>query len=177
MSSLPRIEASRANGSQSHGRAQNARTHALTAFMILANESATQFHPATATELDLIEEMATAKWRQRRLWNIEIPLLDHAMEKQETEIAQTYQKIDEPTREAIAFQSLADDSNVLHNLSRYESRHRSAYYRALNHLERKKPGINEPRPKNEHSKSQPEPSPGNGLSWRELRANSPGILP
>ncbi len=171
MSSLRRIVASRANGSHSHGpstpegkarSAQNARTHSLTASMVLSNESDTQlqamldaytteFRPATATELDLIEEMATAKWRQRRLWNVETALLDHEMEKHKTEIAKIYKQIDEPTRAALAFQSLADNSTVLHNLSRYESRHRSAWYRAFNHLARNNRGINEPSPTNEHS--------------------------
>ena len=160
MSSPRRIESSRNNGARSQGpntpegksrSAQNAFTHGLTSGLtaktvVLSNESApafenmlaryiTHFEPTNPLQADLIEELAVAKWRQRRLWLIETAALDFEMDRQENEVAKIYNKIDEPTRLALAFKALADSSSLLSNLSRYESRHRRAYENAHKRLE------------------------------------------
>jgi hypothetical protein len=166
MSSQRRIQSSRANGALSRGpitpegkaaSAQNARTHQLTAAtVVLTNEDApvledmlatyaSHFAPRNPIEADLIEELAVAKWRQRRLWAIESAAIDLEMDVQQQEVDVKYETIDQPTRLALAYKSLNDHSKLLSNLSRYESRHRRAYEKAVAQLENKN-GKNEPSP-------------------------------
>jgi hypothetical protein len=63
--------------------------------------------------------MAIAKWRQRRYWGTEAATLDLQMDKQAKEIAGEFDKTDEMTRLAIAFQTLSDTSSALRLLDRY----------------------------------------------------------
>ena len=93
-SSLARVLSSRANGALSRGpktpegqrrSSMNAVRHGLLAkCVVLANESEQAFKdvlaqhfgrlgPADGVELGMIEEMAAAFWRLRRLWAIENP--------------------------------------------------------------------------------------------------------
>ncbi len=171
MSSQRRIKSSRANGALSRGpitaagqaaSAQNARTHQFTAAtVVLTNEDTAAFEQMLATytihfrpqdpiEEDLIEELAVAKWRQRRLWTIECAAIDHEMDLQQPEVDARYQTIDQPTRLTLAYKFLTDQSKLLSNLSRYESRHRRAYEKALDRLENQN-GKNEPSPISEQS--------------------------
>lgn len=171
MSSQRRVRSSRANGALSRGpqtpagqahSAQNARTHQFTAAtIVLTNEDIpafeamlttyiAHFSPQNPIEEDLVEELAVAKWRQRRLWTIESAAIDHEMDLQQQEVDSKYEKIDQPTRLTIAYKSLTDRSKLLSNLSRYESRHRRAYEKALDRLENQN-GKNEPSPISEHA--------------------------
>src|SRR5260370_31473446 len=107
MSYLGKSDTARANGAKAQGpktaegkkkSSLNALTHGLTAKtvnVVLANESDSRFkmvldsyvkhfEPDGPIEMDLVEEMAVAKWPQRPLWSIEtavmappIPLLAH----------------------------------------------------------------------------------------------------
>jgi hypothetical protein len=169
MSSQRRIDSSRANGAHSQGpvsiegkarSAQNARKHSLTAnTVVLSNEDHdafvtlferyhAHFAPQDPLQEDLIEEMAVAKWRQRRIWNVETAVIDHEMDEQEEKLNAEFSEIDECTRLALAVKSLTDHSKLLPNLSRYENRHRRAYEKALHILqnEQNKIGKNEPNP-------------------------------
>ena len=97
MSSLGRINASRANGRLSKGpvtavgklrSSQNAVRHGLLArCLVLGDESPEAFQsllaayidrlqPADALELDMVEEMVAAIWRLRRSWAIETHMMD-----------------------------------------------------------------------------------------------------
>jgi hypothetical protein len=88
MSSQLKKDTARANGAKSHGpntpegRARssaNSRRHGLTAktvllpgespehFQLLLQDYVDQFHPATGVEMELVEAMASARWRLRRL--------------------------------------------------------------------------------------------------------------
>src|SRR5690349_11031999 len=101
MSSLRRKLASRANGARSRGpvtpegkacSAQNAISHGLLAqAVVLKSENPDAFRahmddfvlrwqPADQVELGLVEEMAVANWRLRRLWAIETRSLDDAID-------------------------------------------------------------------------------------------------
>src|ERR1039458_9575711 len=97
MSSIRKIESSRANGARSHDPAtesgkyissQNARRHALLARIVLLKDEdpegfeevmsdhLARFQPTDGVEFGLVEEMVAAWWRMRRAWSIETRLLD-----------------------------------------------------------------------------------------------------
>jgi hypothetical protein len=97
------LEASRANGTRSHGpktaegkarSSKNATTHGLTARWLVLNAEnpsgydevvaklIAKFEPADEVELDFIEEMAVSYWRQRRAWVIESDTLNRQIEIQ-----------------------------------------------------------------------------------------------
>src|SRR5579872_6727536 len=77
---------------------QNAVTHGLTSEGIIVldcesqsrfdgilNEFKETYQPANAAELDLVEEMVAARWRIRRMWNIETSLMNEEIENQEAQ--------------------------------------------------------------------------------------------
>src|ERR1041384_245717 len=97
MSSLRRIQASRANGAKSRGpvtppgkarSARNALKHGLLSTdVVLASESkqpskhpldarVARWQPADQAELGCVEHMAAADWRIRRLWAVETRDID-----------------------------------------------------------------------------------------------------
>ena len=155
MSSTRKQEAARRNGAQSKGpvtlegkaaSSLNSMRHGLTgSILVLTNEDRSRFQqflqdhiqrfqPADAVELNLVEEMCAAAWRQRRCWAIETALLDLEMVKQDAEIEKIFDTIDETTRLALAFKGLADNSGSLALLGRYESRFRRQYEKAFQQL-------------------------------------------
>ena len=104
MSSLKRILSSRANGARSRGpttpagkkaSSLNAIRHGLLAkCVVLTNESRENFdilldqhidryRPADDVEISVVEEMASAFWRMRRVWAIETRLHDDAVNARE----------------------------------------------------------------------------------------------
>jgi len=129
----------RANGAKSHGPAtaagrarssQNALRHGLalrdaalpTVSVVLADESTADFQrlldayldefaPSSPIEVELVETMASARWRLRRLANIETTLLTNEMETTVDDIHNFFADVDrEPTVEdhlAYAFKRLA----------------------------------------------------------------------
>jgi len=168
MSSLRRINASRANAARSRGpitpegkqrSSANAIRHGLLAkCVVLENESSTcfddlvaqhteRFAPADGVEFGIVEEMAAAHWRMRRAWAIENRLMEKAIHNQPPG--------DEAARIAAAFSELAATPglNLLH---RYEARLHRIYQRALFNLallgQRELP--NEASPISEHQPAQ-----------------------
>jgi hypothetical protein len=146
MSSLRRINSSRANGVRSRGpitaqgqerSSANAIRHGLLAkCVVLENESGPcfdqlvaehigRFAPADGVEFGMIEEMAAAYWRMRRAWAIENRLMEKALRHQPPG--------DEAARIAAAFTELAasPELNLLH---RYETRLHRIYQRSLFNL-------------------------------------------
>jgi hypothetical protein len=183
MSSQRRIDSSRANGAKSRGPVSpetrrkvslNALRHGLVAkTLVLSNESTERFQSLLAAylerfspiddfETDLVEQMVAAKWRQRRLWGLETALLDHEMDFQEKEIDKKYKRTDEETRVALAFKSLADNSNSLHLITRYETRLHRQYEKAFEQLMAAR-----------SAKIPIEPSPGNGHLSLSVPAPTP----
>src|SRR5689334_14492242 len=92
-----RIAASRANGAKSRGPVtaegkersrRNALKHGFaSAAVVLTSEDwdsyletrecyIRRFQPADEIELDLVEQMVAARWRQQRIWSIESSALD-----------------------------------------------------------------------------------------------------
>jgi hypothetical protein len=146
MSSLRRIQSSKANGARSRGpstpegkqRAKlNAIRHGLCArclvmddesrdnFLILLQQHIDRFRPSDEVEFGMIEEMCAAYWRQRRAWAIETGLFNKQMATQP----------DENTIERMvtAFDNLAA-SHSLSLVQRYETRQHQMYQRSLRTL-------------------------------------------
>jgi hypothetical protein len=176
MATIRQIEAARRNGSRSSGpvtadgkarSSQNALKHGLySKAVVLTNESTelydklveeylAEYQPATRREQDLVLQIASCAWRLNRILTMETAAIDHRMDKQRADIAAETAQIDESTRAAVAFTSLADSSFTLTLLGRCESRLVRNIERAENRLAllqarrenkkvRNEPGIAEP---------------------------------
>ena len=151
------IEASRRNGVKSRGpvsaegkarAAQNALRHGLTAegttILVRGENEAkleqlrlayyAQFQPSNPVEIDLVDEMIAARWRIRRYTEIESRLLELEMAAMAKSNADNWDGLDSSYETALAFQSLADNSNALQLLQRYLSALERTYRRALQSL-------------------------------------------
>ena len=125
----------------------NALTHGLTAkFLVLSNESqaaydklrleyVTRFQPQDGVEMDLIDDMVSARWRLRRIASMQTAALDLQMDKDEKEVSQKFQQIDQPTRLLVAFDHLSNDGNTMQLLMRYETTYSRMYDRAMKALQ------------------------------------------
>jgi hypothetical protein len=157
MSSVLKSETARINGAKSHGpvtpegkarSAANSRRHGLASASILMDgESAedfellrldflNQFQPRTAVETDLVDVMAIARWRLRRLLTIEAHLFDLEIVDRKDQIkARSKQKpMEQEDRWAFVFQKLGDQGNSLTLLLRYEGSLNRSYDKALKQL-------------------------------------------
>ncbi len=152
-----RAEASRHNGAKSSGpktpegkskSSQNAVKHGFGArSLVLASESPIlfaeykehywkHFRPRNLVEADLVIEMVGARWRLRRIWSHETALLDTEIDKRlPPDPDPDDPNIDILIEQALAFKTLADESNSLEMLHRYETRYRRCYDRALRNLQ------------------------------------------
>jgi hypothetical protein len=150
MSSERQQIASRTNGAKSHGplteegkqaSSQNSRTHGLLSKkVVLAGESQEEFdallasfldehQPETATERDLIERMAAARWRQERVWSVETAGLNNEIRRPRYHEGEDY-----ATLTFVALRTLSDDSRVLDLLQRYDARFERQFRAALTAL-------------------------------------------
>lgn len=182
MSSIRRVMSSRRNGARSRGpktaegkqrSARNATRHGLLArCVVLENESEEAFRKVIAEHVDcfdtpggvgfgMIEEMASAYWRLRRLWAVETRLYNDAMAAEQSD--------DELARIAGAFKALAESPqfSVLH---RYESRLHRMYQRAFHNsfLLREMNLPNEPSPISGHGRTNNHPGPSRRLAAAAL---------
>jgi len=153
--SAAQIAASRANGAKSHGPVtpegkQNSSFNALKqggrAKTIALNGEAPErllalgqhynevYQPTNIAEAILVEEMALAKWRQCRLRIYESALLDYALDEIRPELETKYSSIDNETRLALAFRSLADQSHSLAEIRAHDAHFARQYGRALQQL-------------------------------------------
>ena len=123
----------------------NSRRHGLTASVLLDRESdehfqllladfTDHFQPQTGVETDLVEVMAIARWRLRRLLAIETHLFDLEMSRREEEIDDQFDEMGQNDRLAFVFQHLTDTGNSLALLTRYEGSLNRSYDKALKHL-------------------------------------------
>jgi hypothetical protein len=146
MSSLRKVQSSKANGALSKGpitpagkqrSSLNALRHGMCAkcivldhesrenFLILLQQHSDLFRPANEVEVGMIEEMCAAYWRQRRAWSIETNLLEKQIALQPDGSG--------PERLAAAFDRLAA-APTLPLLHRYETRQHLMYQRAMRTL-------------------------------------------
>jgi hypothetical protein len=149
MSSLRRIQSSRANGAKSRGPVTPAGRHKsaynnlrhgiLAETVVLEDENSdafneifaalkSEFDPQTEAQLGLVETMAASRWRLMRIWSLERQTL-------QSEIAKHDPATHEPAaRAARAFHDLANNSRTLDVIGRYETRFDRQYARSLNLL-------------------------------------------
>lgn len=150
MPSERQIQANRANAKRSTGPtseagkkvvSQNAVRHGLRSrtCVLLKAESARrfdallsslieEFQPATPNEHLLVETMAAARWRQMRTWTLQTAAFELETARQDPAAGSA------PVITAMAFRSLADSSQSLHLLQRYETSLDRQYSRALSLL-------------------------------------------
>ena len=154
-----RAEIARENGAKSKGpktpegkakSSRNAVTHALTAYkaFVLQNESyecfeklvldlAATYKPQGEHERHLVWQIAGTIWRERRLWDTETALIDMEMDRQLITVPTLPNgQPDEAIRTAKAFEALADKSNAMSLLLRYQSRMIRTRERALESLQK-----------------------------------------
>jgi hypothetical protein len=156
MSSELKRETARTNGAKSHGphtpegkarSAANSRRHGLaSAAIVLPGESAghfqllladymDQFQPQTGVEADLVEVMAVARWRLRRLLAVETHLFDVELARHQKEIDKKFDGMEYEDRLAWVFQNMSDNGNSLALVLRYEASINRSYDKALKQLQ------------------------------------------
>ena len=165
--STSKSDTARANGAKSHGpitpagnakSAANSLRHGLSAkATVLPGEShddyermlacyVQRFQPADQIEMDLVETMAVARWRLRRIATIETHMLSNAMS------AGAHAPQDHDQRLARVFKDCAAQIDLL---NRYEGSLNRTFDRALKQLQ----VLQKTRPSQEPPKLQNEPSP------------------
>jgi hypothetical protein len=179
MSTQRKIDSARANGAKSRGpiteqgrktSSMNALKHGLTAkTVVLSNENDDEYtvllesyvndlQPTSPVEMDLVTEMANAKWQQRRLSNIESELFEQYMEKSKNPESDSHNATVEHTA---AFRIMSE-STSLTMLNRMAARLERTYARALNNLLR----LRQSRTKDEkRTQSQPRTPTVGQASW------------
>ncbi len=149
MATEKQIQANRANAKRSTGpttekgkqaSSQNALRHGLLSSCVvlkaesvpvfdeLMNSLIEEFQPRGENELALLESMAVARWKLTRNWTLHTALLELETVKQDPNVGS------DPVITALAFKNLADSSNSLQLLHRYEISLDRQYSRALNNL-------------------------------------------
>lgn len=149
MASELQSETSRLNGAKSRGpktpegkatSARNATTHGmLSKTILIEGESGPRFaalladitaeiKPRTRIEIGLVEDLATFRWRQRRLLSMESACISLRIVRQDPGAA-----AEQPsTRAALAVNNIAADSRTLDLIHRQELRFNRQYNRTLN---------------------------------------------
>jgi hypothetical protein len=172
MSSELKSETARANGAKSHGpvtpegraaSSRNSLRHGFTAqsvvlptesqedFQSLLDSYTDQFDPQGGVEMDLVQTMAAARWRLRRICSIETTLLDKEMTRNAKDIRREFNNPDDAGRLAWVFRDLANHGQSLALLMRYEGALNRSYDRAFKQLlllqsTRNRTPPNEPKP-------------------------------
>jgi hypothetical protein len=162
MSPQSKSDAARENGKKSRGpvtpegkknSSRNALKHGMTAeSFVLPGESEQDFaellqahhdtyQPANAVELDLVQTMALARWRLRRMATLESSLFETKLALSQNEISEKFETISDLGRLAFVFQ---EQTNSLALLIRYESSLTRLHDRTYKHLKELQKLRNEP---------------------------------
>ena len=111
------------------------------AFQALHAEFVDEYQPSSPTERTLVDEVAVAAWRLRRMQSLETVLLDYRFVLEpgfwNPETRRQFDQQDPSWtrfRQVEAFRT----GDALESLSRYEARARRAFYKALAELRRQK---------------------------------------
>ena len=213
MTTQSKSDTARANGAKSHGpttpegkarSSQNALKHGLTAgFTLLPSESEPDFErlleahrnhhqPATALEEELVSNLAVTRWRLARVAAIETNLFDNELSRAEKEIDEEFSEITDLGKLAHVFGKLADHSQSLSLLIRYENSLTRTCDRIFKHLLtiqklRNEPKPEPPKPEVQQKKETPRTvsqtdlkvgqavPPANGLEGRPRTPEAPSL--
>jgi len=155
VSSQLKSETARANGAKSRGpvtpegraiSSRNSLRHGFTAasvvlptessedFQALLDSYTHQFQPQSGVEMELVQTMAAARWRLRRVSTIETTLLNNEMTRHAKDCRRELNNPDDLARLAWVFQNLADNGQSLALLMRYEGALNRSYDRAFKQL-------------------------------------------
>jgi hypothetical protein len=104
-------------------------------FAELASHYIERFQPADEVEMDLIDDMISARWRLQRIWTMQTAGLELQMDRQEEEIKKTFTRIDHATYTTVAFTTLANTDKALQLMLRLETTLNRMYNRALKTLQ------------------------------------------
>jgi hypothetical protein len=112
------------------------------------------FQPANQMELDIVCDLAAARWRLRRIWRYQTAMIDVEMDNQAPEFEKRYATYDEDMRGAAAFSAVADSSKGYATALSTNIRLTRTYRRAVDDLRRLRGGniLNE----NKISQNEPE---------------------
>jgi hypothetical protein len=149
-------EASKINGAKSNGptteegkakSSRNSHRHNLTGanLVLLSNEDPVDFHahaksyldrfaPIDLVEHNLVSQLIAASWRLARIGSWECSLFEIQMDRQRDELATEFSYLDAHARQTLAFLGLADKTNALTLLQRYQSAARRSYTSAFRTL-------------------------------------------
>jgi hypothetical protein len=162
MASQAKSDAARENGKKSRGpvtpqgkknSSRNALKHGMTAAsFVLPGESEQDFEellqahrdtyqPANAVEMNLVETLALARWRLRRIAALESNLFENELALSESELSEKFETISDLGRLAFVFQ---EQTNSLALLIRYESSLTRLHDRTYKHLKELQKLRNEP---------------------------------
>jgi hypothetical protein len=162
MASKSKSDAARENGKTSRGpktlegrksSSQNALKHGLTAeshvlpgeseqdFLELLRAHESTYHPANAIEKDLVDTMALARWRLRRLATLETSLLETGLALSKEDIDERFDDVSDQSRMAFAFN---EQTKSLALLMRYEASLTRLHDRTYKHLKELQKLRNEP---------------------------------
>jgi hypothetical protein len=149
------------NGAESHGPSTpqdgatswvNPSSHGITArTLILQNESKDLFLdmlnayfdlflPANQMEIDIVSDIAAARWRLRRMWRYQTAILDIEVDNQAVEFEKRYLTFDEDMRGAAAFSAVADNSKGYATALRHDIHLTRTYRKAIDDLRRLRGG-------------------------------------
>jgi len=191
-------QTARANGAKSHGpvtpegratSSQNSLRHGFTAksvvlptesqedFLALLDSYTHHFHPQGGVEMDLVQTMAAARWRLRRICNIEAALLSTELVRRAEDIDEEFSNMQNVDRLAWVFQKLADHGQTLALIVRYEGALNRSYDRAFKQLQvlqsaRHRAQPNEPKPDPDPA---PTPTPVTPTIASPIVASHPGF--
>jgi hypothetical protein len=148
-------ETARANGAKSHGpvtpqgrttSSRNSLRHGFAAksvvlptessreFQALLDSYVVQFDPQGGVERELVQTMVAARWRLRRICNIETALLSTEIVRRAEDIDEEFSNMQNVDRLAWVFEKLADHGQALSLVVRYEGALNRSYDRAFKQL-------------------------------------------
>ncbi len=176
MSSQLKSDTARANGAKSHGpvtpqgratSSRNSLRHGFAAksvvlptessrdFQALLDSYVVQFDPQGGVEEELVQTMVAARWRLRRICNIETILLATEVARRAEDIDEEFSNMHDVDRLAWVFQKLADHGQSLALVVRYEGALNRSYDRAFKQLQT----LQSARPRVQPNEPKPDPQP------------------
>jgi len=152
MSTIRQIQQARANGARSKGpvtpegkraSSRNARKHGLLASTIVIDDESKagfdrllasftgELQPTTPAEVELVETITIARWRQMRVWALQTAAIDLEMAGIPDQGHRSGAMPDAAIRATLAMRSLSDNSRYLEVLHRYEMSCERQFLKAL----------------------------------------------